>query len=208
MSEAAQKIADLEKQLAELKATPMAGEPLRLDFGCGKNKKEGFKGVDIRKFDGVDFVLNVAEEKWPWADNSVDEAHSSHFIEHLTWPQRVHFFNELGRVLKKGGKATLIWPHPFSDRYWGDPTHQAAISAFALYYLNKDWRKVNAPHNDFESNEPGPHFWHEYTCDFDFVPPAYSMNPALNGRSPEYVQHAMQFYTEVRQDVLATLTKK
>lgn len=221
MSDTAKKIEELEKTLAELKkenasvvAIPAAPTPLRLDFGCGKNKKEGFKGVDIRKFDGVDFCFNIAEDRWPWEDNSVDEAHASHFIEHLTWPQRVHFFNELGRVLKKHvpqtdtGKATLIWPHPFSERYWGDPTHQAALSGFALYYLNKEWRKVNAPHNDFESNEPGPHFWHEYTCDFDFTPPGHSLHPALNGRNQEYIQHAMQFYTEARQDVVATIFKK
>ena len=33
----------------------------------------------------------------------------SHMLEHLEWPERVHFFNELGRVLKQGGKATIIF---------------------------------------------------------------------------------------------------
>ena len=208
MNEAAKKIADLEAAIAELKkAEAVTAEPIKLDFGCGKNKREGFKGVDIRKFEGVDFCFNIAEDRFPWPDDSVDEAHASHFIEHLTWPQRIHFFNELHRVLKKGAKATLIWPHPFSDRYWGDPTHQQAISGFAMFYLNRDWRKVNAPHCDYESNEPGPHFWHEYTCDFDNVI-SHSVHPAMNGRNQEYVMHALQFYTEARQDVMATLTKR
>jgi len=216
MSDTAKKIESLEAELKALKAAaPAPLEPVRLDFGCGKNKKEGFKGVDIRQFEGVDFVVNLATEKWPWFDESVDEGHCSHFIEHLTWPQRVHFFNELGRVLKKGAKATLIWPHWASDRFYGDPTHQQPMSGMALFYLNKDWRAgnkergvpANAPHCDFESNEPGPHFWHEYTCDFDNVL-SFSVNPAMNGRSQEYVQHAMAHYKDAAMDVMATLIKK
>lgn len=209
MDAAAAKIQELEAELAKLKTTTtVVAEPLRLDFGCGKNKKEGFKGVDIRKFDGVDFVVNVATEKWPWADDSVDEAHASHFIEHLTWPQRVHFFNELCRVLKKGAKATLIWPHWASDRYWGDPTHQQPLSAFALFYLNAEWRKTNAPHCDFAAVKDGdPHFWHEYTCDFDNVI-TFSVDPNLNGRSQETVQWAMRYYKEAAQDIMGTLIKR
>lgn len=203
------KIAELEAQLAALKAAPAdppkVEEPLRLDFGCGKNKKQGFKGVDIRPWEGVDVVLDIAGSFWPWPDGSVDEAHASHFIEHLTWPQRVHFFNELGRVLKKGAKATIIWPHWCSDRHWGDPTHQQPMSPFGLYYLNQEWRKGNAPHCDYAQNTE--HFWHEYTCDFDNVI-AYSMAPWLAGRNQEFTQFAMAAYKEAAQDIMATLTKR
>ena len=223
MADAA-KIAELESQLAALKAVPavqtQGPELLQLDFGCGKNKKAGFKGVDIRPFEGVDVVLDIANAHWPWADGSVDEANASHFIEHLTWPQRVHFFNELGRVMKKGAKATIIWPHWCSDRYWGDPTHQAPMSPFGLYYLNRDWRAgskewheskgtkgtgPNAPHCDYDSNTE--HFWHEYTCDFDCVI-SYSMAGWLNGRNQEFIQFAMAAYKEAAQDIMATIVKK
>jgi hypothetical protein len=37
---------------------------LKLDLGCGKNKKPGFLGVDSRKFDGVDWVADLRAEKW------------------------------------------------------------------------------------------------------------------------------------------------
>jgi len=196
-------------------------EPFMIDLGCGKNKKAGFKGVDVRPWEGVDYVLDIANSHWPWPDGSVDEAHASHFIEHLTWPQRVHFFNELGRVLKKGGKCTLIWPHWCSDRHWGDPTHQQPMSPFGLFYLNKDWRggrkgdpkavppipdlAPNAPHCDFDSNTE--HFWHEYTCDFDNVI-SYSLHPGMAGRNQEYIQHAMAYYKEAAQDIMATIIRK
>lgn len=180
-------------------------ESLKIDLGCGKNKKEGFKGADIRPFEGVDFVFNIAEQHWPWANDSVDEIHCSHTIEHFTWPQRIHVFNEMGRVLKKGSKATIIWPHWCADRYWGDPTHQQPMSPFGLLYLNQEWRKVNAPHNDYASNTE--HFWHEYTCDFDHTI-SYSLAPWTNGRNPEFVQFAMSAYKETCQDVMAVLIKR
>lgn len=165
---------------------------MKLDLGCGKNKKEGFYGVDSLEFEGVDLVFDL-REPWPWEDESVDEAHASHFIEHLTWPERVHFFNELYRVLKPNGKAMVILPHWASSRYYGDPTHKEPMSEFAFYYLNANWRKDNAPHCG-------------YTCNFDATW-GYSMHPALHARNQEYNLHAMTWFKEACQDTIATLTK-
>src|SRR4029450_1928126 len=89
-------------------------------------------------------------------DGSVEEAHASHFVEHLNATQRIHFVNELYRVLIPGAKCQIIVPSWSSCRAYGDLTHQwPPISEFWFYYLSKDWRAQNAPHNDF------------YQCDFD-----------------------------------------
>jgi len=165
---------------------------LKLDLGCGKNKREGFFGVDSMKFEGVDQVLDL-RKPWPWKDASVEEVHCSHFIEHLTWPERVHFFNELDRVLAPGGRCTLIFPHWNSCRFYGDPTHQAPISEFAFYYLNKSWRESQAPHVG-------------YKCNFD-AQWAYIPNPSLAGKNQEYVMFAFNNYKEAIMDIQATLTK-
>jgi SAM-dependent methyltransferase len=180
-------------------------EPLKLDLGCGKNKKAGFKGVDALSLDGVDCVHDLRVIPWPWADDSVDEVHCSHFVEHLTNLdgrfERVHFFNELHRVLKKGAKALLIFPHWCSARFYGDPTHKEPFSEFGFYYLSKDWRAGNAPHADRAHSVDG------YDCDFDATW-GYSMHASLSVRNAEYQQHAMQFWKEACQDIHATLTKK
>ena len=81
-------------------------EPLKLDLGCGPRKREGFTGVDAIKFDGVDLVQDL-RKPWQWEDGSVEEVHCSHFLEHLTGFERVHFFNELYRVLHKEDKARM-----------------------------------------------------------------------------------------------------
>jgi hypothetical protein len=56
--------------------------PLRLDLGCGNNPREGFEGVD--KFaPNAKHKVDLFKFPWPWADNSVDELHASHFLEHI-----------------------------------------------------------------------------------------------------------------------------
>lgn len=168
-------------------------ELLKIDLGCGKNKRQGFLGVDSRKFEGVDQVMDLTKP-WVWKNGSVEEAHCSHMIEHLTWDQRVHFFNELYRVLIPEGKCQLILPHWSSARYYGDPTHKEPMSEFAFYYLDKNWREANAPHVG-------------YTCDFN-VTWGYSLHQSLLNRNQEYQQFALQNYKEAAQDIIATLVKR
>jgi hypothetical protein len=123
--------------------------PTKLDLGSGSKKKEGFHGVDQYKMDGVDTVLKIGTAKWPFADNSIEEAYSSHFLEHLTAQERVHFYNELYRVLKAGAKATIITPHWASNRAYGDPTHQwPPVAEMSFYYLKKEWRESSGIRTD------------------------------------------------------------
>lgn len=56
--------------------------PLRLDLGCGQNIKEGFEGVDYRARNAKHRV-DLFKFPWPWDDESVDELHASHFVEHI-----------------------------------------------------------------------------------------------------------------------------
>ncbi|CAB4134664.1 Methyltransferase type 11 [uncultured Caudovirales phage] len=172
----------------------------KLDIGCGKNKREGFIGVDQYAMDGVDIVMDV-RQKWTFDSDSVEEAHCSHFLEHLSGPERVKFYNELFRVLKPGAKATIITPHWASNRAYGDPTHQwPPVAEMGFYYLKQEWRDTQAPHTDIKWNPDG------YSCNFDATW-GYSFTPDLGNRNQEYVQFALQNYKEAAQDMIATLIK-
>jgi SAM-dependent methyltransferase len=199
------------------KALPVQ-EVLRLDLGCGKNPREGFEGVDSIDF-GQKYVMGLATfvhspglqidpltdkpykvtslgyAQWPWADNSVEEANCSHFIEHLTASERIHFVNELYRVLKPGAKCSVVVPAWSSARAYGDLTHQwPPVSEWWFFYLNKAWRDVNAPHNI------------TYSCNFDCTW-GYGMHQAIQARNVEYQQHALTFFKEAAQDIVATFVK-
>lgn len=173
---------------------------LKLDLGCGPLKKEGFVGIDALKFPGVDHVLDLRKTPWKLkgkviAAGSVEEINASHFVEHLTAAERIKFVNEIWRVLKVGGQATLTTPHWASCRAYGDLTHQwPPVSEMWYYYLNDDWRKVNAPHNI------------EYKCNFDHSV-GWNLHPTLASRAQEHQMYAVQFYKEAAQDMVATITK-
>jgi len=175
---------------------------VKIDIGCGPSKKEGFVGVDQYAFPGVDHVVRIGNELLPFGEGEVEEVHASHFVEHLTAPERCHLFNELFRVMPPGAKMTMIVPHWGSSRAYGDPTHQwPPIGEMWFYYLKREWRISQAPHTD-KSNWP-----EGYDCDFDATW-GYSMHPSFHTRNAEYQQFAMSFYREGAQDIIATLTRR
>ena len=169
---------------------------LRLDLGCGKNKVPGFVGVDAIKFDGVDIVHDL-RKPWPWADNSVDEVHCSHFVEHLDAMERVHFVNELYRVLKPNAGAIIRTPSAWSDRAYGDLTHKFPPVVGMWYsYLDAKWRAVNAPHNDF------------YRCDFVMGNGKFDLHHDIAVRDADFQKFAVTFLKEAATDLVVLIVKR
>jgi hypothetical protein len=169
---------------------------VKLNLGCGKDIKEGWVNVDqLSLAEGV--TQWDLREAWPWDDGSVEEAFSSHFIEHLDATERCHFWSELYRVLAPGAKAQIIAPHWGSGRAYGDPTHKwPPVCEMHFFYLSKEWRESNAPHtNDL------------LKCDFEATW-GYTLNPALMTRNTEFQQFAVNNYREAVWDIIVTVTKR
>ena len=186
---------------------------LKLNLGCGKDIRKDWVNVDVRAFEGVDVICNLAEQRdyqgsslgfkpWPWPDDSVEEAHMSHMLEHFTALERMFVFNELYRVLVKGGKATIITPWWASGRAYGDPTHRwPPVCEMSYYYLNREWRMANAPHTDSQWMKGG------YNCDFDHSG-GYTWHPEVAVRNAEYQMYAAKFLKESAQDLIVTVVRR
>lgn len=178
-------------------ATVALPAELKLDLGCGPNKVPGYYGVDSIAFPGIDLCHDL-RQPWPFPDNSVEDVHSSHFVEHLTGAERIPFFNELYRVLKPGKQARIITPHWSHERAYGDPTHAwPPVCGWTYFYLQKAWRDGNAPHVG-------------YTCNFEWVlAGSHDPNDAWVAlRTGETKQIMMQRYINTTTDLIATLTKR
>jgi len=181
------------KNIRVIKPKPVAQE-IKLDLGCGINKVAGYIGVDAMSFPGVDVVTDL-REPWPWEDDSVTDVHCSHFFEHLTNPERIHFWNELHRVLKVGKQARVITPHWSHACAYGDPTHQwPGVSEWTVFYTNAAWRAVNAPHVPL-------------TCDFDWQYTG-SWDPWLNDRNQEFKMDNMQHNVNSFRDITFIVSKR
>lgn len=98
--------------------------PIKLDLGCGMRKAGGWIGFDIRKFDGVDYVLDIGKDKFPLKDNSIDEAKAIHVFEHLNADSLFHCIDECFRVIKPTGFLHIEVPI-FGTRAWNiHPDHK------------------------------------------------------------------------------------
>lgn len=186
------------KKTAEMKDGEQStnlGEPtktLRLDIGCGHNKRLGFVGIDKKKLSGVDIVHDLNKYPYPFKNESVDEVFCSHFIEHVD--DMIAFMDELYRIMKPGAKAMIIAPYYANMRCWQDPTHKRAISECSFLYYNKIWRdSQKLEHYDIKSN-------------FDFVY-GYAVKPEWANRNEEARNFAIKHYINVVDDIQVTLTK-
>lgn len=133
--------------------------PLKLDLGCGQRPTEGFEGVDIAPGDGVSHVVDLFKPGWPFADRSVSEIVSHHLIEHI--PHDVGqdrdgwfvFWDEVYRILKRGGTVTVTCPYVKNERSFWDPTHTRYIHEMNFYYLNREWMEAQGlDHYSTDSN--------------------------------------------------------
>lgn len=111
--------------------------PLKIDIGCGFNKKQGFIGIDKSPQVGADLVLDVEREKLPFDDSSVDEIYCGHLVEHLH--NLIPFMNECYRVLKDGGLMTILAPYYTSIQATQDPTHVRYISENTFKYFTSEY---------------------------------------------------------------------
>lgn len=118
---------------------------LRLDLGAGNRPTPGFKAVDITG--EPDYLVDLFQYPWPFKDRSVTEVVSNHLIEHIPHYRPEYegvdgfwmFFNELHRIMRKGGKVTLTCPYAKGDRAFWDPSHTRYIHEVNFYYLNPQW---------------------------------------------------------------------
>lgn len=117
--------------------------PIKIDIGCGKNKKEGYIGIDVDPESRADIVASALN--LPFGDNSVDEIYSRHMIEHLAPDEAEKFFNEIYRVLKIGGEADLKIDCDWSKKklFKKDPTHKYRYSVREIKNLVKKFSKFN-----------------------------------------------------------------
>jgi predicted SAM-dependent methyltransferase len=210
--------------------TPIASNTparVKIDLACGDNKQEGHIGVDYRKTDSVDLVMDLEVYPWTFNDETVDEIFCSHYVEHLPHdntltmikemvkkaksfadfkkmvsdidPSKpsdsfIKFMDECYRILKPGGKLTILTPYYSSMRAVQDPTHTRFICEASFMYFNKSWRDENKlSHYNIE-------------CDFDFNY-GYNVNNMWIPRSEEARNFAFIHYNNVISDIQVVLTK-
>lgn len=110
-------------------------EIICLDLGCGKHKEKGFIGVDCFPHEQVDIIADL-NERFPFADQSVDFIKAYDIIEHL--PNRIHTMNELWRISKPDAILDIRVPSTDGRGAFQDPTHVSFWNTNSfLYYCQE-----------------------------------------------------------------------
>ena len=131
---------------------------MKLNMGCGHNKREGYVNVDISPVCKPDVVWDLETLPWPWEDNSVDGVLFNHSLEHLGQISRVFLgmMKELYRICRDGAEIEINVPHPRHDNFISDPTHVRIITPGTLSLFdraeNDAWKKMGA------ANTPLAHY--------------------------------------------------
>ncbi len=81
---------------------------IKLNFGCGWKRLEGWTNIDRRK-EVADAVVDMAKFPYPFKDDYADMINCDNVLEHLEKPTKV--LQEFHRILKKDGKAIIQVPH-------------------------------------------------------------------------------------------------
>ena len=107
---------------------------MKLNLGCGFNKKDGFINVDCEAICQPDVLHNLEITPWPFQDNQFDFILASHCLEHLgeTRATYMAIIREMWRILKPGGTVHVLVPHPRHDNFLHDPTHVRVITPVGL----------------------------------------------------------------------------
>jgi predicted SAM-dependent methyltransferase len=100
----------------------------RLDLGCGVHKTDGYKGVDIVAFEGVDYVYDLTKFPYPAEDESINRIISKHTLEHFEWKDVIKIMNECHRILKKDAELEVIVPLFPSETAVDDPDHHTMFT--------------------------------------------------------------------------------
>jgi len=131
---------------------------MKLNMGCGHNRREGFLNVDMSPECKPDVVCDLEKFPWPWDNDSVDEVVFNHCLEHLGGDPRVFLgiMKELYRVCQPEAVIQINVPHPRHDNFINDPTHVRAITPVLLTLFDKkrndEWKARGA------ANSPLAHY--------------------------------------------------
>ncbi|MEZ5972805.1 MAG: hypothetical protein R3C31_13430 [Hyphomonadaceae bacterium] len=124
---------------------------MKLNLGCGMNRRDGWHNVDNSPVCQPDQVWDLEQTPWPWPDSSAQEFLFNHSLEHMGQDTKTFLaiMSEVYRVGRPGAEVSINVPHPRHDNFLFDPTHVRAVTPEMLMMFDKEkneqWVRASMP---------------------------------------------------------------
>jgi len=106
---------------------------MKLNLGCGNDKKQGYINIDVSKEVKPDKVWNLEKTPLPFKENSVDEILANHILEHIN--NFIPLMHDLHRICKKEAIIRIKTPFYSTWGQFNDPTHVRFFTPFTFDYF-------------------------------------------------------------------------
>lgn len=105
---------------------------MKIDLGCGRDKRPGHVGVDQHRLPGVDVFADL-EAPLPFRTDSVTAVYTKSALEHLDRFEMI--MSELHRIVKADGEIEIRVPHFSSPLSFSDFTHRRFFGYYSFDYF-------------------------------------------------------------------------
>tara|TARA_Y100001968_G_C19059544_1_gene573097 strand:- start:29 stop:592 length:564 start_codon:yes stop_codon:yes gene_type:complete len=112
---------------------------MKLNLGCGYDKREGFINLDSFKSCEPDILHDIEDTPWPFDDDSFNEILIKHVLEHIgeTFNIFRNVMREIYRVSQDKASIHIHVPNYKHVSYWADPTHVRAFDEVTFIMMSK-----------------------------------------------------------------------
>ncbi|WP_309090469.1 methyltransferase domain-containing protein [Phenylobacterium sp.] len=123
---------------------------MKLNLGCGFDKREGWLNVDNFEACEPDRMLDIETTPWDLPTDGFEHVLMKHVLEHVgaDFPTFRRVMQELYRILAPGGLLEIHVPHVRHDTFWSDPTHVRAFTPLTFTMMskrqNREWMERRA----------------------------------------------------------------
>lgn len=107
---------------------------MKLQIGCGNDKRKGYINLDGSRAVKPDVVWNLEKTPLPFKKNQFNEILANHVLEHVV--NFIPLVHELHRISKAGGEIIVRAPFYSSWGQFNDPTHVRFFTPWTFGYFN------------------------------------------------------------------------
>jgi hypothetical protein len=171
---------------------------MKLNLGCGIDKKQGYINCDISKDVNPDRVIDL-EKKLPFKDDSINEILANHVFEHIV--NFIPLMHELHRICKKDTILRIKTPFYSAWGQFNDPTHVRFFTPFTFNYFKKNVysHEVKTNKDLFEVKKVKINFGIGPSRKLNFIfNPLLNLNQKIYCRFFSWIFPAAEIYFELR----------